>query len=794
MKFYLIFWFSLLGITGIHAQSTFRVEGKTIDFHNSSPLANAEVRIGNHKTVSDAEGIFVFKSIPEGLQILTAKHPDCDVFTEELTVDRPLRLTIKLEHHATEIEEVQISSATRSKSLLSVSTLSKEDISQNSSENLGNLLRSISGVSTLKTGNNIVKPVIHGLYGSRILIFNNGVRMAEQEWGTEHAPSIETTAFNRINVVKGAGMLKYGGDAAGGTVLLEPRIFPAKDTLTGNATLSFISNGRGVKTGVQLARTWENRWFVTTGGTYKKLGDLYIPHHTLQNTGAEEHSLNFSFGKRSFMQGIELSYSHINQEFGIFRGAHLGGSEDFYRALSNEKSVYLDDFQYQIQHPKQEVAHHIAKMEMYKRFYNAGKFSLQYAFQLNHRKEYDIRRGEYSTLPSMDLKLMTHNLKFGHLLEREKWQIESGIEGNFQDNFPDPSTQARRLIPDYLRYDAGIFSVFQYQFSDQLKAEAGLRYDFTQYDAYKYYDRSEWDQRFSDRFPQFVMSESGSRILVRPQLQFHNIVVNAGIRFTPSEIFSGTFNLSRTSRTPNAAELFADGLHHSAAIIEKGDLSLQQEVSYHINLSAATKLNILNGLQLEVSPYLLFSDNFINQLPTGIQNSNRGVFMIWDYQQTRARIFGVDADLELGINDQLTWISRFSALRGDDLENQEPLILMMPANFRNSIEWKSKNNSRLFFKLENETVLKQNRFPIRNQILDVIENGAIVSRTLDTSSTPSAYSLFHFSAGMGILKNFNINVTVNNLLNTEYRDALNRLRYFAPELGRSLILTLHYQF
>ncbi len=794
MKFYLSFWFFLLGMAGSHAQNTFRIEGKTIDFHNSSPLANAEIHIGNLTTISDSEGNFVFPAIPEGIQILSAKHPDCDVFTEELIIDRPLRLTIKLEHHATEIEEVHISSGSNTKGVISVASLLKEDISRNSSENLGNLLSSIAGVGTLKTGNNIVKPVIQGLYGSRILIFNNSVRMSEQEWGAEHAPSIETTAFNRINVVKGAGMLKYGGDAAGGTVLLEPQIFPAKDTLTGNATLSFISNGRGAKTGVQLARIWENRWFVTAGGTYKKLGDLYIPHHTLQNTGAEEHSLNFSFGKRSFMEGIELSYSGIQQNFGIFRGAHLGGPEDFYRAMNNEKSVYLDDFQYQIQHPKQEVSHHIAKMEMYKRFYNAGKFSLQYAFQLNHRKEFDIRRGEYSSLPSMDLKLMTHNLKIGHLLEREKWQIESGIEGSFQDNFPDPSTQARRLIPDYLRYDAGVFSVFQYQFTDQLKAEAGVRYDFTQYDSYKYYDRSEWEQRFADRFPHFVMSENGSRILVRPQLQFHNIAANAGLRYTPSKLLRGTFNFSRTSRTPNAAELFADGLHHSAAIIEKGDLSLQQEEMYHINLSAITKLKVLNGLQLDVSPYLLFSDSFIHQLPTGIQNSNRGIFMIWSYQQTRARIFGIDADLQLEINDQFTWTSRFSTLRGDDLKNEEPLILMMPTTFRNAIEWKTKNASSLFLKLENETVLKQNRFPIRNQTLDVVENGKIVSKVLDTSTTPSAYSLFHFSAGMEIFKKFNINVSLNNLLNTEYRDALNRLRYFAPELGRSLILSLHYHF
>jgi iron complex outermembrane receptor protein len=50
-----------------------------------------------------------------------------------------------------------------------VKTLDKSEIERNSTDNLGNLLTKISGVSALKTGNNISKPIIHGLYGSRIL-------------------------------------------------------------------------------------------------------------------------------------------------------------------------------------------------------------------------------------------------------------------------------------------------------------------------------------------------------------------------------------------------------------------------------------------------------------------------------------------------------------------------------------------------------------------------------------------------------------------------------------------------
>lgn len=795
MKLLLNFVCFLVGITLFNAQNTFTVSGTVQDFHDKTLLKDARVTIGEKSTLTDAQGRFTIRNITEGKHNLTAAHPACEPFSEVIEVSKNLDISLNLEHHIHDIETVALHRRQTSAGLMTVKTLDENAIARNSTENLGNILQRISGVGTLKTGNSISKPVIHGLYGSRISIINNGVRMAEQEWGVEHAPSIETTNFERINVIKGSGTLKYSGDAVGGVVVLEPKMFPARDSIMGESLISGISNGRGAKVGVDLAKIWQNRWFVRGAGTYQKLGDLYIPHHTLQNTGTEEHSMNFSFGNRNFVQGFEASYSGISQNFGIFRGSHLGGPEDFYNAVANGNSVaYYDDFQYKIMNPKQEVNHHIAKLEAYKRFYGFGKLSFHYSFQLNNRKEYDLRRGELNDLPSMDLRLITHQAKLEHLIEREKWQLESGISGALQDNYPNPATQARRLIPDYYRYDVGLFSVFQYKFSKNLNAEFGARYDFNRYDAYKYYDENEWESRFENLFSNFVIKRSGSRVLTRPVLDFHNISANMGITYKPYENWDLTVNVSRASRTPNAAELFADGLHHSAAIIERGDLSIKKEEVYHFNLSAKGKIPVLKGLQVEINPYLMTSDNFINQVPTGIQNSNRGIFMIWDYHQTKARIYGIDADLELNFTNNFKWNSQVSALRGDDLKNNEPLILMMPVNFKNFLEFSLGKPSNFYFTLENETFLKQNRFPVRNVNLDLIENGQLVTRTLDTSTPPAGYSVFNAAAGMDVFRNFNVNFRINNLLNTEYRDYLNRLRFFAPELGRSLILTLKYNF
>jgi iron complex outermembrane receptor protein len=70
----------------------------------------------------------------------------------------------------------------------------------------------------------------------------------------------------------------------------------------------------------------------------------------------------------------------------------------------------------------------------------------------------------------------------------------------FQNNYSDPATQARRLIPNYDKYSAGIYSVFKYKITPQLNAEAGIRYDYNYYDVTKWYNKSDWEDYYAATF------------------------------------------------------------------------------------------------------------------------------------------------------------------------------------------------------------------------------------------------------------------------------------------------------
>jgi iron complex outermembrane receptor protein len=792
MKYLIKFALFLFGITFFNAQ-TYTVSGTVNDFHDKTALKNAKIQIGNFSAASDENGKFVFKNIKAGNYVLTANHADCETFTKKLSVNGNIEISIELESHITDIESVTIHGTHKNNGSLVVKTLDKTDISRNSTQNLGNVLSNISGVTTLKTGNNISKPVIHGLYGDRVPILNNGVRLADQEWGVEHAPNVDINNFEHIDVIKGASALKYGSDAIGGVVVMEPEIFPKKDTIKGSVNLSGISNGRGVALDLNTAQTWKNGWAIKTNGGYKKLGDLNTPNYNLMNTGLEMNSFGFTVQNNSFLQGISFDYYLINQTIGIYRGSDLGNLNDFYTALTSDIPIYQRNFSYSIENPKQEIQHHIAKISAFKRFENWGKVSVDYSFQYNHRKEYDVRRGELYNIPALDLELFTNQLNLNDFIEREKWSLESGIDLAYQYNYSTPETQAKRLVPNYSKYSAGIYSVYKYKFSNVWKAELGARFDESHYNVKMWYDESDWNNLYASEFPQFYVETDQNRIFTHPILNFQNLSFNAGLEFNPFQNVNVKFNYAKVGRNPNIAELFANGLHHSAAIIEVGDLRLKNEDGNQFNLNIDLKINALQGLNLSVNPYLFLTKNFITEVPISIQNTIRGVFPVWSYEQVDAKMFGMDFDADWKLTENLKYKGKFSYVYGQDLTNNQPLILMMPTNFSSSLEYDS-DWKNWYLKVENQYVLHQSRFPIYNPTISIFENGVEVEKTLDLSTPPPSYILWNLQTGLDFSRHFSAGLNVTNIFNQNYKDYLNRLRYFSYEMGRNIILNVKYNF
>jgi iron complex outermembrane receptor protein len=249
-----------------------------------------------------------------------------------------------------------------------------------------------------------------------------------------------------------------------------------------------------------------------------------------------------------------------------------------------------------------------------------------------------------------------------------------------------------------------------------------------------------------------------------------------------------------SQRSPNASELFSDGLHHSLATIEYGSLMLEKEISSKFLLSLSRTQGKLKG---SFEPYFSRINNYIFIGPKGLQQTIRGAFPVWQYDATNALIWGVDASFDFNFSSQLNLDLNASYTRAQDLKNELPIINIPPFNSTQTIKYSSPKN-RYDVEVVNHFVARQKRFPDLNFSVKTLSEGSIIEQLVDVSTPPKAYQnldLF-FSVYLG---NPNKSKTIlrfmiHNITQTKYRDYLNRMRFYANEIGRNFQFQLVYSY
>jgi iron complex outermembrane receptor protein len=345
-------------------------------------------------------------------------------------------------------------------------------------------------------------------------------------------------------------------------------------------------------------------------------------------------------------------------------------------------------------------------------------------------------------------------------------------------------------------YSAGVYATTEYSLNSNWTFDAGIRYDFNTIDAQKFYFSSRWNAlNYNQIFPEFEVSTEGNQILTNPTFDFHNLSGTIGTTHTFTNGWKLISNLSSASRAPNPSELFSDGLHHSLATIELGDLQLKSEQSYKVGISFQGEIKQFG---FNIQPYYNYIDNFMLIEPTGEQTTIRGSFPVWEYRQTNARLYGVDVKLSYAYQN-FDVQSSFAYVNGEDVSKNMPLINMPPFNISNTIRYNKVSWNNFYISLNHQFIAEQERFPDNNFITDIVNRttGEFEEVLVDVSTPPDAYHLINLSSGLDFNINKNklsINVIINNLMNTSYRNYLNRLRYYADEVGTNAMLQLKFNY
>lgn len=628
--------------------------------------------------------------------------------------------------------------------------------------NLGESLKKIPGVTTIQTGPSISKPVIHGLHSNRVLMINNGVRQEGQQWGSEHGPEIDPFIAKKINVVKGAAGVRYGADAIGGVVLLEPESLPYGSGLSGEVNAVGATNNRqGVLSGILQGGFPNNNTFGwRIQGTAKRGGNSQTPDYYLKNTGVSELNFSSAVGFRKEKFGAELFYSQFNTKIGIFSAAHIGNRTDFETALASDGPLpeHRSGFSYRIARPFQDINHYLLKAKTYYLSDKLGKFSLALAHQFNYRAEYDSHKplGSEFDGPQMRFLLNTYTTDFTWEHKPVKGLLNGmvGVSGMYQQN----DMQGRFLIPDFTGSNLGVFAI-ERLIKNQWELEAGARYDvrLLEVDMSRIREKSDPSRNFS---------------------QFSGTIGTA-YKFSPT--FSAKLNAGMGWRPPSVNELYSDGIHHGEGSYILGDYHLQAETAYNITGNITYNHS---KLQAEVDAYHYFYNNYIYQQPEfpGVLTI-RGYFPLFVYKQTDANLSGIDLAATYQFSHHFSLRTKYSMVRATSRQTGEPLPFISPDRFENTLRYHAHHwlgLDDIYFSLGSVNMAKQWR---------LLPNS-------DYAPPPGAYMLFDAEAGFSVpgIKNLDVGITVSNLLNTRYRNYLNRFRYYTDEVGRNINFRIKYSF
>ncbi|HYE58687.1 MAG TPA: TonB-dependent receptor, partial [Rhodothermales bacterium] len=310
-----------------------------------------------------------------------------------------------------------------------------------------------------------------------------------------------------------------------------------------------------------------------------------------------------------------------------------------------------------------------------------------------------------------------------------------------------------QLIPNFRALTGGVFARETYV-AGPLRLEGGLRFDARHLTAYPR-DRS-------------------AGAFVETVTMTQALTAALGAIYDLGRGFSLAANAATAWRPPSINELYAYGVHHGTAQFEVGDPGLGEE---HCRGLDATLRYARPRLRGEVSMFRTAFDGFLYLVPdTSLVTTIRGTFPLRSYVATNARLVGLDGEVEADVLHALTLHVGGSLVRGDDTARGEPLF-GMPADRLTAGASLHLHGGRRVPELSVEAashyVSRQGRVP----------------SLPDFATPPRGYTRFDLGlratlrlAGHDVITS----LTVENVLDTAYRDYLSRYRFLADDPGRNV--------
>lgn len=661
-------------------------------------------------------------------------------------------------------------------------TLDEATLDRSAGSDLASQVSQIPGVTLASTSAATAKPIIRGQSERRLLILYDSVRHESQKWGPDHAPEIDPFSAGQISVIKGAAGVRYGPNAIGGVILVEPPPLLEEPGADIKTLWSGASNGlRGYGAArIDLAPEVAPGLTLRAEGDLSRSASLRAPGYVLGNTASQIWNAGGVVGYHKDTLSIRATYHRYDLRAGVFYGVSQHTPSDFLAALEREEPLTADLWTttYRIDRPYQAVSHDLASLHVDRKVGRAGSVEAVYAFQLNHRREYEQVR-ESVEGPQYDFVLHTHSLDLR--FEHSAIAIGSGAQlsggGGLSSSLQENVYAGLPLLPNFRALGAGLYG-YERLSGDRAALEAGLRYDALSRVAFL--TQSAYDRHVSRGT--LSAGSCGTGDVARCPSRYGALSVSlGGLWEVADDTLDLKLDLSSASRPPNADELYLNGSAPTFPVYALGDPSLRTENTWGASPTIVLRRPWLIG---ELSVYSNLVDRYIYFAPELTADRQpvfdvtiQGSFPRFGFRPVSALFYGADGGLTLGPTGPVGLDLSGAVVRARDTETGDLLVGIPSDRARAALVARPHGLSRL-----RETEL--------SVVVEAVARNR-VDPSLDIAPPPPGYVLLGVSARSELPMRRNtlrFGIDLANIGDTKYREYTSLLRYYADQPGRDLKL------
>lgn len=681
--------------------------------------------------------------------------------------------------HAHEaLEEVIVTATPLQRDVIELSqsatVLSGSALERELSNNIGDTLARLPGLSNASFGQNVGRPAIRGLQGVRVGVLNDNMTSLDASaLSQDHAVPTEPFLADQVEVLRGPATLIYGSGSIGGVVNMVTNTIPRQVPESGLSARALVQGDSAADQRLAAGRIdlGSGNFAFHANGFYRRSDDYDIPRAAElypendnedhddpveEAGGALENSFLDNEGGAIGVSWIGdqwtagVSITKYNSDYGI-PGAHAHEHEE-------EEHEEEDEHHGEGDHGEEEE---LVNVDLDSRRFDGlllGRNPFtgfdQFKLNLTHTNytHTELEGDEVGTV--FDSKSTDGRLELRH----NPWGAWEGVFGGQYTNRDFSASGEEAFVPPSETRTWALFWVESMEREDW-RFDLGLRYEDVSQKA-PALEHGDHEHEDGD------LNEGHGETMVLKR-KFKPLSFSAATVWHVTEASHLAFTFASAERAPSDAELFANGPHIATQTFEVGDEGLKEERNRHYELAWRIHQGVLTG---SISLYYDDFRDYIYLEDTGLEEDG---LPLREWAQQDAEFVGGEIELrwDLGHRRSGHWqlfglYDRVSA----ELDDGHNVPLIPPSRIGAGADWDLYNWAGNLTWIHASSHTKTAEFETQTPGYDLVNAELSYLFKLDNGS------------------NINLFLKGHNLLNEDIRNSTSYLKDQAPQIGRNFII------